>query len=167
MKKCSKCKNVMPHSDFYKNRNCPDGLTNACKNCTYGKLKLNINKERVDAKTCGDCKVNKPASEFYVNKVTKDGLTIYCSQCSVTRSIASRFKLSKDEYVDLLSKGCSSCGSFEKLCVDHDHSCCPGQMTCGKCTRGVLCNECNTAEGFLKTSDKAAKLLQYMIRNGL
>lgn len=27
--------------------------------------------------------------------------------------------------------------------VDHDHDCCPGEMTCGKCIRGVLCRRCN------------------------
>ncbi len=31
------------------------------------------------------------------------------------------------------------------LHVDHDHSCCPGTPTCGKCTRGLLCPRCNLA----------------------
>jgi hypothetical protein len=29
------------------------------------------------------------------------------------------------------------------FCVDHDHTCCPGEYTCGKCVRGLLCDDCN------------------------
>jgi len=44
-------------------------------------------------------------------------------------------------------QGCQVCGSFERLCIDHDHSCCPGKHGCEKCVRGVLCNDCNTILG--------------------
>jgi hypothetical protein len=36
--------------------------------------------------------------------------------------------------------------------VDHDHSCCPGKRTCGKCTRGILHRACNSALGAFKDS---------------
>jgi hypothetical protein len=44
--------------------------------------------------------------------------------------------------------GCAICsapepggrGSFH---VDHDHKCCPGKKSCGKCVRGLLCDWCN------------------------
>lgn len=34
------------------------------------------------------------------------------------------------------------CTLYENLSVDHDHTCCP-KGSCGKCLRGLLCNNCN------------------------
>lgn len=36
--------------------------------------------------------------------------------------------------------------------VDHDHSCCKVRPTCGKCTRGLLCTNCNHGIGKLQDS---------------
>lgn len=42
---------------------------------------------------------------------------------------------------------CAICHSTEKLVIDHDHTCCPGNYGCAKCIRGLLCFKCNTALG--------------------
>ena len=36
--------------------------------------------------------------------------------------------------------------------VDHDHSCCSGRRTCGKCIRGLLCKRCNAGIGSMHDS---------------
>lgn len=39
-----------------------------------------------------------------------------------------------------------------RLCVDHDHRCCSGYKSCGKCIRGLLCDDCNHMLGSGKDS---------------
>lgn len=62
----------------------------------------------------------------------------------------------------LASQGgvCAACGrdtpfkkpssrANESFPVDHDHSCCPGEKSCGKCIRGLLCHRCNSVLAYV------------------
>lgn len=46
---------------------------------------------------------------------------------------------------------CDFCGKTlyrqSRPCIDHDHRCCPGDVSCGKCVRGIVCSRCNTGIG--------------------
>lgn len=60
------------------------------------------------------------------------------------------YGLSPDEYRELQEYQNGRCyvcrratGKTKALAVDHDHACCPGDKSCGRCVRGVLCSPCN------------------------
>lgn len=69
----------------------------------------------------------------------------------------SKYRLSLEGYKKLLHEQggtCAICKSpspadirASRFHVDHDHACCPGDKSCGKCVRGLLCRGCNTALG--------------------
>jgi hypothetical protein len=57
--------------------------------------------------------------------------------------------------------GCAVCGctpeeNGKRLAVDHDHACCAGRESCGKCIRGLLCVKCNSLLGY--ADDDPARL---------
>lgn len=77
--------------------------------------------------------------------------------------------LTLEAYDDLLKKQkgkCLICGvkesdSKKRFAVDHDHTCCFGQNTCGNCIRGLLCQRCNLVLGQVEDS---VPLLKAMVK---
>jgi hypothetical protein len=65
-----------------------------------------------------------------------------------------KYKLTKEQYCEMVKAQehkCATCHRYtEKLEVDHDHRCCPGKKSCGKCTRKLLCSGCNSALGWVR-----------------
>ncbi len=60
---------------------------------------------------------------------------------------------------------CAGCGTPDPTHVDHDHACCPGKRSCGKCVRGLLCRQCNIGLGAAKDSVETLRTwIEYLER---
>lgn len=66
--------------------------------------------------------------------------------------VLRRYKLTEEQFEEMKAAGCAICGTHHAVrwVVDHDHSCCPGTTTCGRCIRGVLCHQCNIILGMAR-----------------
>ena len=77
--------------------------------------------------------------------------------------IWKRYRMRPEQYQEFIKDGCAVCGTHEDLCVDHDHSCCPGSRTCGKCIRGALCKKHNRGEACFEDTGEIMQLLAYRL----
>lgn len=59
------------------------------------------------------------------------------------------YRLALEDYdaiLEIQGGNCALCRQPPRdrwLVVDHDHNCCPGKQSCGRCVRGLLHHECN------------------------
>lgn len=128
------------------------------------------------APVCRPCEQARPGERWCVgcvgwlpqdrfNRTGVDGKfwTVRCRPCKAARAHGTTVAA----ILAMQGSGrpeCAACGSTDDLKVDHDHSCCPAETSCGRCVRGYLCHDCNTAEGLLRTPERALALAAYMTR---
>lgn len=182
MKKCSRCKNWLPKTNFNKNRTKTDGLQNVCKTCQpeynkkRGPYQPQENPERL--RLCPDCKSSKPATMEYFspcNSRSSDGLSSYCKECQNIRSKRwqaahpeqTRRSNQKANVRRMLRVAHMTQEEFDRLAVEQDGRC----AICGttepkgrgnrlvidhdhktELHRGLLCSNCNVALGLFLDS---------------
>jgi hypothetical protein len=104
--------------------------------------------------------------KYYDNNKHKwpDYETVKAGQPAGTRrwyAIKSRYKLTKEQWeaiYDSQGRVCAICKiDSEKTAIDHDHSCCAGDRSCGSCVRSILCVPCNHALGFIRDNPAIAR----------
>src|SRR5687768_2026711 len=115
----------------------------SCKDCGSGTRKLSSPGPR-----CATCHRNRRNALSLTRRLTY---------------VAKQYNLTGERYLRLYNR-------FEGLCwicryrkgrqVDHDHKCCKGKTSCGKCVRGILCGPCNKFLGFIRDN-------QEVLHNGM
>lgn len=111
------------------------------------------------ATNCGTCNIKLP-------RQGRGSKRIYCSdQCYLFSKRGRRYNLTIHQYtqmVESLNGICPICRIKQDLeltewHIDHDHSCCPGRKSCGKCIRGLICGDCNVGLGRFKDNPEALR----------
>jgi hypothetical protein len=139
-------------------------------------------------KFCCDCGKAKPTSEFHKNTQKWDGLAARCKECAIayrkrydatpegyrknrSRLLKHNYGITLEQYEEMLAAQngvCAVCGEVNEggraLSVDHDHTCCSGPRSCGRCIRKLLCAHCNHAIGNAKEdADRLVALAAYLV----
>ena len=183
-KQCTKCQVFKETSEFHKWSKGQDGLKLQCKACVRNydlaeddpkrKFPRKVNEfGQIHCRNCGGYFDEDQMRQSKAKNGMYQGLT-YCNSCAPLlehiRNIKS-YGITIEQYHQMLEDqdyACKICGLEEKtyrkrLSIDHDHSCCPGTKSCGKCIRGLLCSNCNMSLGNAKDNvEILKKMIAYL-----
>lgn len=182
MKKCVLCLELQPETEFTNGENrCKpcNSLRAKIRRRKYAfaratKMRINLLKK---LKVCLECHKCLELNSFQ-DRIARRGEIKYDCLCRNCRNqtdkpvgmsqrkqtkLWRRYKLTLERYLSVLvSQGycCAICkrdksGGKGGWHVDHDHACCPGEGSCGKCIRGLLCASCNLAMGMMRDNPVA------------
>ncbi len=149
MKICPRCGLDKPAHDYARDNSRPNGRQRICRMCD-----------------------NRKARAYYAaNKEQKAKYNRIHKGYKKYQRLKQKYNLSDTEFDSMLiaqDGNCAICGHKDSrgLSVDHDHACCPGRNSCGKCVRGLLCSRCNMGLGNLSDDiDVICKALDYLMSN--
>lgn len=153
-KHCTKCKQTLPKSLFRRDKNRLDGLYPWCIECW----------RRYTGATKKQPSSWSSKAEY--DSQRREELKDQLQDAWFGRYLWTQYRLTVEQYELMLAMQggrCAICKTADagrargrsngRFHVDHDHKCCPGR-SCGKCVRGLLCNNCNTGIGFLRDDPK-------------
>src|ERR1035437_2133977 len=68
-----------------------------------------------------------------------------------------------EDYKDMLAEQALLCALcflplVGKVCIDHNHKCCPQGKSCGKCRRGIVHSACNLILGHSKDNPELLRM---------
>lgn len=151
---CSNCKVFKDTSNYYKLQAQPDGLDYYCKECRNTN---SIESQRNKSKKCSVPGCTKPnysrkMCRVHYERVRRHGSINRKANISVKRpyrlkEIGFKYNIDIDWYLSKIDGPCDICNEKpyqNALHVEHDHACCGGSGSCGKCVRGLVCASCNT-----------------------
>ncbi len=113
---------------------------------------------------CDKCSRFLPLEDFPVSKKSYSGRSSgWCNVCIR----CDHHGITKKQHEVLLEHQGGRCAISEctsiPTCIDHDHSCCPGKSSCGKCIRGLICDRHNLGMGYFHDDpNDLAKAARYL-----
>lgn len=121
-------------------------------------------------KICITCNRWLPEDRFTGNRITTDRLQATCRECSRDDTRLRYYHLTPDAFNAIFAAQGNACALCDSTVpggtgwhIDHDHGCCPGLRSCGKCVRGVLCHSCNLGLGaFRDDVNRLARAVAYL-----
>jgi hypothetical protein len=124
------------------------------------------------------CRIGDPATLAYnrarsASGQTKEYWSEYGARPEVKARRAEQVRIRKygmtndqrNALYEAQDKKCALCRlpmELDKSRVDHDHGCCPGVITCGKCVRGLLHVRCNTILAGVEDQEFHKQALTYL-----
>lgn len=116
-------------------------------------------------KQCLGCEEWLALANFTRDRRMSDGLSRHCRDCHRLSRLRWRYKVEPPDK----DATCDICGgrhdTDRRLHVDHDHRCCPGKRSCGKCVRGFLCTRCNIRLVAIEDAAWCDQARQYLSRS--
>lgn len=100
-------------------------------------------------------------------KAYRHGYYVANKRHHAARNLKRKSGMTEHDYRKLLAAQggkCAICGDTNpggrwkhrgRFHVDHDHACCPGKSSCGRCVRGLLCGACNVGLGAFRDNQDA------------
>ena len=139
-----KCKCDCGSISIVDGSNLRSGKTSCCYQCGRKKTR----KFTIHEKYCPCCKDWLPLEEFADEPTNlPSGKRGFCFICDAAR----RHHITKKNFLDMVDRQNNKCAIIgcdrQATHIDHNHKCCPGKHSCGKCIRGVLCAQHNTGLG--------------------
>ena len=165
---CPKCKVKKPLSEYGVHKQTTHGIRSRCRKCEAAETKFQRHKDPEANRKRNRDRYREDQKGLEYNR--KWGLSH--PEVMLDRRLkkynidACRLEQMRTEQGDKCAI-CGRCRKSEKkdFHIDHDHACCPGKNSCGKCIRGLLCYVCNHFLGAIK-DDVAAlhKAILYLER---
>jgi hypothetical protein len=153
-KLCVKCQETKTLDNFYPNKNVKsDGYDYYCKYCRNGAHLVSIRTQdkKCSIEECNNTHYARTWCRVHYSRWQRTGNTETLATIGSgehrERMLRLKYVITLEEYTERTADGCELCGekSEKAYHVDHDHKCCAGQTTCGKCVRGIICHKCNVA----------------------
>jgi Recombination endonuclease VII len=178
-RKCAKCQETKSVSKFYFNKR-EKRYKSHCKECHIGGV---LESRRSSSRKCeyaecenihyglGYCRLHYERVKLTGNP---GGPGIYNSTDPNDPRVLRKFGITAEELKEMAKDGCQVCGvKIASFALDHDHKCCNEVPYCGNCTRGYVCQSCNTSIGKYEndtihpTNPVKDKIISYLVNHDI